>query len=406
MLTGLDDDASITRAYQVGATDFFVKSTQWSLLAGRLHYLLRASRTRIELERSKAKLARAQDLARMGSFDWRRQGVSGMGQLQLSPEGLRVLGFVPADRVSLRNILRRVTAEERPAIKAWLRSGLQHSTPLKKDVRLTLLDGRECVIHMEAEPEFNEHGHAIGYTGIVQDVTAPPRVRAAHPAAGQLRRAHRIAEPAQPGRAHGSRDPACTPAGPFVRLPADRPGPLQGRQRHARPCRRRRVADGSGTPAARVRAPQRPGVRICAGGRRLAHAPHARGGGPARRRRIHCAAARDRRRRGRAARGRAHPRSDARPGDGRRAGVFRHRQRRYRRVSARRPYRRRPAAQLRRGDVFGQGHGQGRFGDLQPAAGRPRAAPSWSWKAHCTRRSSATSWCCTTSPSSTCARRA
>ena len=71
MLTGLDDDASITRAYQAGATDFFVKATQWSLLAGRLRYLLRASRTRIELERSKSKLARAQDLARMGSFDWR-----------------------------------------------------------------------------------------------------------------------------------------------------------------------------------------------------------------------------------------------------------------------------------------------------------------------------------------------
>ncbi len=46
MLTGLDDDASITRAYEAGATDFFVKSTQWSLLAGRLRYLLRAARTR------------------------------------------------------------------------------------------------------------------------------------------------------------------------------------------------------------------------------------------------------------------------------------------------------------------------------------------------------------------------
>ncbi|HEY0817757.1 MAG TPA: response regulator, partial [Rhizobacter sp.] len=48
MLTGLDDDASITRAYEAGATDFFVKSTQWSLLAGRLRYLLRSSRTRLE----------------------------------------------------------------------------------------------------------------------------------------------------------------------------------------------------------------------------------------------------------------------------------------------------------------------------------------------------------------------
>ena len=83
MLTGLDDDASITRAYEAGATDFFVKSNQWSLLAGRLHYLLRAARTRDELERSKTKLARAQDLARMGSFDWRK----GVGDLSFSTEG-------------------------------------------------------------------------------------------------------------------------------------------------------------------------------------------------------------------------------------------------------------------------------------------------------------------------------
>jgi predicted signal transduction protein with EAL and GGDEF domain len=34
-----------------------------------------------------------------------------------------------------------------------------------------LLDGRERIIHVEAEPEFNEHGRASAYRGIVQDVT-------------------------------------------------------------------------------------------------------------------------------------------------------------------------------------------------------------------------------------------
>ena len=38
-----------------------------------------------ELERNRAKLARAQDLARMGSFDWRRTE----GGLLMSPEALR-----------------------------------------------------------------------------------------------------------------------------------------------------------------------------------------------------------------------------------------------------------------------------------------------------------------------------
>ena len=41
MLTGLDDDASIERAYSAGATDFFVKSnSQWTLLSERLRYML------------------------------------------------------------------------------------------------------------------------------------------------------------------------------------------------------------------------------------------------------------------------------------------------------------------------------------------------------------------------------
>ena len=167
MLTGLDDDASITRAYQAGATDFFVKAMQWSLLAGRLHYLLRASRTRIELERSKSKLARAQDLARMGSFDWRRSG----GGLLMSPEALRVFGFGPQEPLSLRVLLRMVPQDDRRALLRQLHDALSHSSVVTADVPIVLLDGRQRIIHAEAEPEFNEHGHGAGYSGIVQDVT-------------------------------------------------------------------------------------------------------------------------------------------------------------------------------------------------------------------------------------------
>ena len=167
MLTGLDDDVSITRAYQAGATDFFVKATQWSLLAGRLHYLLRSSRTRIELEHSKSKLARAQDLARMGSFDWRRAG----GGLLMSPEALRVFGFGPQDSVTLRLLLRMVPQDDRRALLRQLHEALSHTSVVTTDVPIVLLDGRQRIIHAEAEPEFNEHGQAAGYSGIVQDVT-------------------------------------------------------------------------------------------------------------------------------------------------------------------------------------------------------------------------------------------
>src|SRR6218665_133260 len=168
MLTGLDDDASITRAYEAGATDFFVKSTHWSLLAGRLRYLLRSSRTRLELERSKSKLARAQDLARMGSFDWR----VGHGNPVLSIEGLRVFGMGVGDRPGMRTLLRMIPKEDREGFLLVLHEVFRHSSVLTTDIPVTLPDGRQQrVIHVEAEPEFNEHGNMYGYTGIVQDVT-------------------------------------------------------------------------------------------------------------------------------------------------------------------------------------------------------------------------------------------
>ena len=167
MLTGLDDDASIARAYQAGATDFFVKSTQWSLLTERLSFLLRSSRTRIELERSKSRLARAQDLARMGSFDWR---VSDRG-LALQPEALRVFGLPSTERVSLRRLLRMVPVEERVPFMRLLREQLRQSSVLASDITIEQFDTHRRVIHLEAEPEFNEQGQCVGYTGIVQDVT-------------------------------------------------------------------------------------------------------------------------------------------------------------------------------------------------------------------------------------------
>ena len=142
MLTGLDDDASITRAYEAGATDFYVKATQWSLLAGRLYYLLRASRTRIELERSKSKLARAQDLARMGSFDWRPSA----GGMLMSPEASRVFGLGPQALVTLRSLLRMVPLEDRRSLLRQLHDAQRNSSVVTTDVPIVLMDGRRRII--------------------------------------------------------------------------------------------------------------------------------------------------------------------------------------------------------------------------------------------------------------------
>jgi two-component system cell cycle sensor histidine kinase PleC len=52
MVTGLDDYASINRAYEVGATDFITKPITWPILSHRVRYMLRASRAINELRAS------------------------------------------------------------------------------------------------------------------------------------------------------------------------------------------------------------------------------------------------------------------------------------------------------------------------------------------------------------------
>ncbi|MFD2112145.1 EAL domain-containing protein [Thiorhodococcus fuscus] len=55
MVTGLDDIASIERAYESGATDFLAKPINWSLIVHRIRYLLRGHATLAALHRSEAR---------------------------------------------------------------------------------------------------------------------------------------------------------------------------------------------------------------------------------------------------------------------------------------------------------------------------------------------------------------
>jgi signal transduction histidine kinase len=63
MATGLDDLPSITRAYQVGATDFISKPINWPILSHRIRYMLRASQAFEALRQSRERLVFAKEEA-------------------------------------------------------------------------------------------------------------------------------------------------------------------------------------------------------------------------------------------------------------------------------------------------------------------------------------------------------
>ena len=50
MITGMDDEGSVSRAYDAGATDFLSKPFNFKILRQRLHYMYRAKRAAAELQ--------------------------------------------------------------------------------------------------------------------------------------------------------------------------------------------------------------------------------------------------------------------------------------------------------------------------------------------------------------------
>lgn len=169
MLTGLDDEESIARAYEAGATDFFVKNTQhWTLLSQRLRYLLRNARMREELAASERRLANAQRIARLGCWEWDVE----RHWVRLSDECFAIAGL-PRQSEGLADavIWARVSKEERPRIEASFTVALHGAGHLDLECGILQSPGRVRTVRVVAEIDRDSAGAPRRVNGIVQDIT-------------------------------------------------------------------------------------------------------------------------------------------------------------------------------------------------------------------------------------------
>ena len=167
VLTGNDDDESITSAFEAGATDFVSKPMRWKLLSYRVRYLLRASAVLGELARSEASLAFAQQLAHVGNWEYGAATAGG----SWSPELYRILGLEEGtDAPTQESLMLCVPDEERsPLLRSFMslrtdgtRFGLEH--------RIVHQDGSERFVFHQAEATRDE-GKIVSLRGTVQDIT-------------------------------------------------------------------------------------------------------------------------------------------------------------------------------------------------------------------------------------------
>ena len=119
------------------------------------------------LRSSEARLARAQKMANLGSWELDLE----TGELQVSEDACRILGMPPEARcTSLEDLLSLVHPEDRELVREAIQNAPAHEGCSQIDHRIVLSDGTERFLRQYAESPGSEAGRGC-LLGTVQDVT-------------------------------------------------------------------------------------------------------------------------------------------------------------------------------------------------------------------------------------------
>jgi PAS domain S-box-containing protein len=144
-------------------------------LAADLSYGIAALRARVErqraeaaLQRSEASLAKAQRIARLGSWEWEIGG----NELRWSDEIYRIFGVAPeAFGATYEAFLGFVHPDDRESVQAAVATALAERKPYGIDHRILRADGSERIVHEQGEVACDEAERAVRMVGTVQDIT-------------------------------------------------------------------------------------------------------------------------------------------------------------------------------------------------------------------------------------------
>ncbi|MBK1717793.1 putative bifunctional diguanylate cyclase/phosphodiesterase [Thiocystis violacea] len=170
MMTGLDDEESIERAYEAGATDFEVKPLNARILPHRIRYMVRSGATTEALHHSRHRLDAAQRMARIGHWEWDLE----RGAIQWSELSLEIIGDRAATAATpgLDRLLSLVHPRDKRRVALWFEQ-LAHSHESSELSHCVIdADGRERHLRQFVEVGIEDAVRPARLYGAVQDITA------------------------------------------------------------------------------------------------------------------------------------------------------------------------------------------------------------------------------------------
>ena len=167
------------------AAALLVEVNPWTLLVAAIPTLAiygllqRTARLRWRAESgwhtSEAKLAEAQEVAHLGSWEWSLT----TGDQIWSDETYRLLGAAPQSfRPTFRALLLAVHPEDRRAVDEAVHRALHEGGSFCVDHRVQLPNGAERSVHHQGRVICDDAGRKVRVVGTVQDVTARTRLEA------------------------------------------------------------------------------------------------------------------------------------------------------------------------------------------------------------------------------------
>ena len=169
MMTGLDDVESIDRAFQVGATDFITKPINWTILAHRVRYMLRASAAINDLDLSQRRLSNAQRIGEMGDWEWDLRS----DRVLPSEQALRIFGHANlAQGLNFEQFVAHLHPDDLPRLRDACARAVGPCDNFSIDHRICDAQGQVRHVRQQVEVvDRDESGLPLRLAGAVHDIT-------------------------------------------------------------------------------------------------------------------------------------------------------------------------------------------------------------------------------------------
>ena len=169
MMTARNDVQSIERAFEVGATDFITKPINWTILAHRVRYMLRASTAINELAQNQLRLSNAQRIGDMGDWEWDVQ----RDLVTASEQARRIFGLDLANAaLDPHAFLSTVHAQDADQVRAECELAIATGQAFAMEHRIIQPDGTVRRVHQQVVVTARDTaGRARVLAGAVHDIT-------------------------------------------------------------------------------------------------------------------------------------------------------------------------------------------------------------------------------------------